>query len=68
MLQSIAENNSVSYPHVRDGLRYITYIDVICYETDTEEMAMSVQSDLITALARSRLKFRKLVSNTPSIL
>lgn len=67
-LQSIAETDCVDSDHVRDALRYQTYVDDICVGSDSVADALEFQSALQSILAKSGLELKKWSSNTPGIL
>jgi len=68
VLRYIAETDCENFPDVKGALRHQTYMDDICVGAESLEAAKTLQSNLISTLARSGLELKKWASNTPELL
>lgn len=68
VLQSIADNDCVEFPAVREALLTQTYVDDVCSGADTEEEILQLQSALISVLQKAGFELKKWSSNSKTVL
>lgn len=67
-LHQLADDHGDEFPHAAHVLRNHTYVDDIISGADTENEALTLQSQLISLLSHGRFELRKWVSNSPKLL